>query len=224
MDEAPLSEAARRALLRLFPTAVGRPDAASWLVDQLVDAERHRRGEPDAVSRVFHALALTQGSLLREEYDLNTHGHADGWVLGAVVVDPRELIRVNMDRGFPAGDAALRAIAAALTEVLPTAKVVRVHSDAFAALLGPTSGLEVSVAQLGPVRAALDAHLGALDTPLAFTLGALELTVVDPPSWQVLGPLVWAEVERALVIFRRLGEGEVLRRRVVLDGRLPELP
>jgi len=219
-----VSEASQRALLRLFPTAAGRPDAVPWLVAQLVDAERHRRGEPDVVSGAFHALALTQGALVREEYDLNTHGHADGWVMGALLVDPRELILVNRDRGFPAGDAALRAIADALREVVPTAKVVRVHSDGFAALLGPTAQREVSEALLPPLAAALAAHLARVETSLHFTLGALELTVVDPPSWQVLGPLIWAEVERALVVFRRTAFQGVLRRRVVLDGRLPELP
>ncbi len=216
-----VSEASQHALLRLFPPGAARPDGVTWLVDQLVDAERHRRGEPDAVSGAFHALALTQGALLREEYDLNTHGHADGWVLGALLVDPRELIKVNMARGFPAGDAALKAIAAALKEVVPTAKVVRVHSDAFAALLGPTAQREVSEALLPPLASALAAHLARVETRLDFTLGALELTVVDPPSWQLLGPLVWAEVERALVGFRRGAFQGVLRRRVVLDGRLP---
>jgi GGDEF domain-containing protein len=216
-----VSDSSARALLRLFPTAAGRPDAASWLVDQLVDAERHRRGEPDAVSGAFHALALTQGALVREEYDLNTHGHAPEWVVGALLVDPLELIKVNMAHGFPAGDACLRAIALAMAEVTPTAKVVRVHADAFAALLGPTAQREVGWELVAPLREALRTHLAPLGTPLDFTLGALELTVVDPPSWQVLGPLIWSEVERALVVFRRTGLTEVLRRRVVLDGRLP---
>jgi hypothetical protein len=52
----------------------------------------------------------------------------------------------------------------------------------------------------------------------------LELTVVDPPSWRILGPLVWAECERALRIARRQPTEALQRRRVVLDGRLPELP
>ena len=85
-----ISDRAAKALLALFPTAQGRPDGPSWLVDELVEAELHRRGMPDAVTGAFHALALKEGQLLKEEFDLNTHGHADGWVLGAVTVDPLE--------------------------------------------------------------------------------------------------------------------------------------
>jgi hypothetical protein len=59
---------------------------------------------------------------------------------------------------------------------------------------------------------------------MAFTLGALRLTLVDPPNWQMLGPLVWAECERALIIARRAPYEGVLERRVELNGRLPELP
>jgi hypothetical protein len=47
--------------------------------------------------------------------------------------------------------------------------------------------------------------------------------VVDPPNWQVLGPLVWAECERAHLVFRRTKVTGLLKRRVVLDGRLPVL-
>jgi hypothetical protein len=47
--------------------------------------------------------------------------------------------------------------------------------------------------------------------------------VVDPPNWQLLGPLVWAECERALVIARRQPTEDLQQRRVVLDGRLPEM-
>jgi hypothetical protein len=60
--------------------------------------------------------------------------------------------------------------------------------------------------------------------PVVFTFGLLELTVVDPPNWQVLGPLAWAECERALIIARRKPTEALQVRRVVLDGRLPEMP
>ena len=53
-------------------------------------------------------------------------------------------------------------------------------------------------------------------------MGCLELTVVDPPNWQLLGPLVWAECERALTIAKRQPYENVLRRSVTLNGRLPE--
>ncbi|MCC6334530.1 MAG: GGDEF domain-containing protein [Myxococcales bacterium] len=212
-----ISERSAKALLALFPTAQGRPDGPSWLVDQVVDAELHRRGYPDAVSGAFHALALKDGSLLKEEYDLSTHGHSDGWVLGAVLVDPLEFTVFNMEHGLPAGDAALRAMVEAMKSVCPRAKVVRLHTDGFAVLLGPTADQPLTDALVPATRTALAAKLPGLE----FTLSALELTVVDPSHWQVLGPLVWAECERALVIARRAGVTSIQRRRVVLDGRLP---
>lgn len=214
----PISERSAKALMALFPTAQGRPDGPSWLVDQVVDAELHRRGYPDAVSGAFHALALKEGSLLKEEYDLSTHGHSDGWILGAVLVDPLEFTVFNMQRGLQAGDAALRDLVQAMKSVCPRAKVVRTHTDGFAVLLGPTADQPLTDALLPAVREALGAKL----PDLRFTLGALELTVVDPPHWQVLGPLAWAECERALIIARRGGVTGIQRRRVELHGRLPD--
>lgn len=222
----PISEKSERALLGLFPRVQGRPDAPTWLVDQVVDAELHRAGHPD-VTGALHALALNQGSLMKEEYDLSTHGHADGWVMEAIVVDPRELTVFNMQHGFPAGDAALKAMVAAMKAAVPRAKVVRTHTDGFAILLGPTADTRLSPAFVERLSTALPAAVAAAVPaagPMTFTLGQLRLTVVDPPNWQVLGPLVWAECERALIIARRAPSPEVLERRLVLDGRLPELP
>lgn len=223
-----ISDRSEQALKALFAHAAARPDAASWLVDQLVDAELHRRGFPDA-SGAFHALALNQGSLLKEEFDLSTHGHADGWTMGAVLVDPLEFMTFNMRYDFRVGDAALRAMVEGMKEVCPTAKVVRVHVDGFAILHGPTADAQVSDALLPRLREVLPAKIEAV-TPddgspkkkVALTLGLLELTVVDPPNWQLLGPLVWAECERALVVARRHGVTSLQRRSVSLDGRLPE--
>jgi hypothetical protein len=112
----PISERSAKAVMALFPLAQGRPDAPTFLVDQLVEAELQRRGAPDATG-AFSPLALTQGSLLKEEYDLSTHGHAEGWSLGAVLVDPLEFMLFNQRYGFPAGDAALKAMVGAMRSV-----------------------------------------------------------------------------------------------------------
>jgi GGDEF domain-containing protein len=225
-----ITERSERALLALFPTAQGRPDGPTWLVDQVVDAELHRRGYPDAVTGALHALALNQGQLMKEEFDLSTHGHSDGWVIGAVLIDPLEFTLYNMRYGFKAGDAALRAMVEGMKEVCPTAKVVRTHTDGFAVLLGPTADQKLSADLLPRLREVLPAKVAAVtpkdaepEKPVVFTFGLLELTVVDPPNWQLLGPLVWAECERALVISRRMPTEELQQRRVVLDGRLPEM-
>ena len=197
----------------LFPS-VPSPDVA---LVAMIDAEAHRRGERDAVSGAFHALALNQGALLKEEYDLNAH-HS-GWVIGAAVVDIRELTVINMNHGFEEGDRVLRHTATALQRVCPKAKVVRVHSDAFAVLLGPTAEETIEPGLTAKLRAALTA---APHQALEFSIGLLEFTVVAPSHWQVLGPLLWAECERALVLARRAPSPGVLKRKVVLDAGLPE--
>jgi GGDEF domain-containing protein len=222
----PISEKSERALLGLFPRVQGRPDAPTWLVDQVVDAELHRACHPDATTGAFHALALNQGTLMKEEYDVSTHGHADGWVVEAIVIDPLEFTLFNMRNGFPAGDAALKAMVQAMKRVLPKAKVVRIHTDGFAVLLGPTADTKLEPSHLRALEAELPAAVAAIapsgEPPMRFTLGALRLTVVDPPNWQLLGPLLWAECERALIIARRAPFEGVLERRVELHGRLPE--
>ena len=220
-----ISEKSERALLSLFPRVQGRADAPTWLVDQVVDAELHRAGHADPTG-ALHALALNQGTLMKEEYDLSTHGHADGWELEALVVDPRELTVFNMRHGFPAGDAALRAMVATMKELAPRAKVVRTHTDGFAILLGPTADSKLQPELLVALKSALPKAVTAVtpvvEAPMLFTFGQLRLTIVDPPNWQVLGPLVWAECERAHIIARRAPSDAVLERRLVLDGRLPD--
>ncbi len=205
-------------LLQLFPMAKGRPDAAWVGVQALLDAERWRRGEADNVSGAAHALALTQGSLLREEYDLSTHGHHAGWVIGAVVVDIRALTMVNMRHGFPTGDAVLRATADSLKGFAPKAKVARIHSDAFAVLFGPIAEQRVTPELVEQMRAKLMKEAPVLSPALAFSLAMVELTLVSPSHWQVIGPLVWAECERALVMEQRAGPLGVQKRRIELDG------
>ena len=223
-----ISDRSAAALRALFAHAKDRPNAESWLVDQLVDAELHRRGHLDP-SGAFHALALNQGSLMKEEFDLSTHGHAEGWVMGAVVVDPLEFMTFNMRYDFRSGDAAIKAMVEGMKQVCATAKVVRIHTDGFAILHGPTADRPVSEDLLPTLREVLPERVAAV-TPddgepkkrVDFTLGLLELTVVDPPNWQLLGPLVWAECERALVVARRGGVQAMQRRRVELHGRLPD--
>jgi hypothetical protein len=223
-----ISDRSARALRLLFPNTQGRADAETWLVDQLVDAEQHRRGARDP-SGAFHSLALNQGALLKEEFDLSTHGHHDGWTIGALVVDPLEFMVCSMRHGFAVGDQVVRTLVARLEASFPKGKVVRTHTDGFAVLFGPTAEQRVSWDLVAPLGAQLVEAVSAVvptggDEPAwspRFTLGALELTVVDPPNWQLLGPLVWAECERAHLVFRRTQTREVLRRRVELHGRLP---
>jgi len=54
-----------------------------------------------------------------------------------------------------------------------------------------------------------------------FTVSALRLTVRDPSHWQVLGPLLWAEIERAHVIARRGLASGIQEREIRLEGGVP---
>jgi GGDEF domain-containing protein len=224
----PIDDATANALIALHPwTAERSKEPVQLAVQTLVEAEQARRGMPDKLGAV-HAMALTQGTLLKEEYDLSTHAHHDGWRVGAVIVDVLSLIRVNMRLGFAGGDALLKATVASLAAQYPGARVVRIHGDAFAALLVPSSQLEVreehreaTRARLAEdVRRALPEGAPAEDVP-GFTVSLLELTVDQPTHWQVLGPLVWGELERAHVMERSGRTSGLQRRRIRLDGFVP---
>jgi GGDEF domain-containing protein len=223
------------AVLALHPWVRTRPEGerAEAALRALVEAEASRRGAPDPVSGALHVNALTQGALLKAEFDLSVHAHT-GWTVGAVIADVLGMIHVNQAAGFAAGDRFLRAVASALAGAFPGAAVVRVHTDCFAALLLPSSGLELEASHPGRATVALTraaedfrAREGAPSALPGFTVSALRLSIVDPSHWQVLGPLLWAEIERAQVIARRgLGtaEGRIQERVLRLDGRLPAPP
>jgi GGDEF domain-containing protein len=220
------------AVLALQPWVRSRPEAErlGTALRALVEAEACRRGAPDPVTGAVHLSALTQGPLLKPEYHLSVHAHA-GWTVGAVIADVREMIHVNQEAGFALGDRFLRAVASALSGAFPGAPVVRVHTDCFAALLVPSSGLELAPAHLAvaseALRQATDAFRareGAPRGPVGFSVSALRLTVADPSHWQVLGPLLWAEIERAHVLARRGAVDGIQERTLQLDGRVPGAP
>jgi GGDEF domain-containing protein len=218
-----ISARSEAALLALFPVVKGRTDAPSYLVDQLVEAELHRRGIADVVSGASHVLALTQGPLMKEEYDLSAHAHGDGWHLDAVLLDPLEFTLFNMHYGFSAGDAALKALVAALKQCCPQSKVVRTHTDGFAILFGPSAGTTPTEETVELVAEAAQKSFASIanSQPWKFTTAQLSLTIVEPQNWQVLGPLVFAECERALFMARRSRDFKCVERRIELHGRLP---
>ncbi len=218
-----------KAVLALQPQVRSRPEPERFgaALRALVESEACRRGAPDPVTGALHLSALTQGPLLKPEYDLSVHAHA-GWTAGAVIADVKEMIHVNQEAGFAVGDRFLRAVASALAGAFRGAPVVRVHTDCFAALLVPSSGLELEPAHLGVAREALDgatddfrARQGAPSRRVELTVSALRLTVIDPSHWQVLGPLLWAEIERAHVLARRGLASGIQERTLRLDGRVP---
>jgi GGDEF domain-containing protein len=221
----PIDDASATALVALYPRLVQREaNPVQVALQRLLDEEHARRGVPDATG-AFNPLALTQGTLLKEEYDLSLHAHHAGWTVGALIADVKGMIHHNARHGFGAGDALLRAVVGSLKAQLPGAKVVRLQGDNFAALLVPTSGLTVTEELRATVRPRLVAEAQAAlpsgAEPPDFTLALLELTVDEPSHWQVLGPLVWAELDRAYTM-ERLGKASGLqRRRQRLGGFVP---
>lgn len=224
-----LTSAQLASLRALDPKAArtGVPDPVSGL-EALIEAEEARRGYPDRVTGAFHSWALLHGSLLKNEYDLSTHAHHEAWEIGAVVVDLNRTIALNMRYGFEGGDRALRALAQALIRLFPSGKTVRIHTDCFAVLLPPSAerpleeGLRAQVLQQvpGEVRAALPDD-GDPPEACALTVALLRLRLRSPSHWQVIGPLVWAECERALTA-AKLGRTQIAERRIDLDGQLSD--
>ncbi|MET0401519.1 MAG: diguanylate cyclase [Cystobacter sp.] len=220
-----IDDALATALVALYPRLVQRaPEPVTVALQRLLDEEHARRGVPDATG-AFHPFALTQGSLLREEFDLSTHAHQSGWTLGALLLDVKGMIHVNARHGFAVGDALLRAVVGTLQALFPGAPVVRLQGDNFAVLLVPTSGLSLADASRESVRTRLAEQLAPVLPPGAeapdFTLARLELTLEQPTHWQVLGPLVWGELERAYTMERQGQAEELQRRRLRLDGFVP---
>lgn len=224
----PIDDATANALIALHPwTADRSKEPVQLAVQTLVEAERARRGLPDKLGAV-QALALMQGSLLKEEYDLSTHAHHDGWRVGAVIVDVYQMMLVNMRHGFAVGDAVLKAVVDSLAAQYPGARVVRIHGDAFVALLAPSAQRDVREEDREATRSRLTEDVRRVlpeGTPAenvpGFTVSLLELTVDQPSHWQVLGPLVWAELERAHTMERTGRASGLQRRRIRLDGFVP---
>jgi GGDEF domain-containing protein len=217
-------------LLCLFGPRLQVPPgrALEQVVRTLVTAEQARQGRKDPVSGAYGSLALLHGALLKPEYDLSTHGHWEGWPIGAVIVDIERLILVNQAHGFPAGDAVLRAVADTLAEGFPTGKVVRLHGDAFVVLLPPSAEREVTAESEDGVRRLLEQGVPSrlreakvAELPLAYTVALLRLCIEQPSHWQVLGPLVWAESERTLVLAKTGAASGVQHRRIPLSGSVP---
>jgi GGDEF domain-containing protein len=218
-----------KSVLALQPWVQSRPEPQRFdaALRGLVEAERCRRGAPDPVSGALHVSALTQGSLLKPEYDLSVHAHT-GWDVSALTVDVKEMIHVNQEAGFAAGNRFLHTVADALAATFPRARVVRIHTDCFAVLFLPSGDASLTEADGPRAWAALDAAVAAfragvpaLRRRVEFTIGGLSLRIRDPSHWQVLGPLLWGELERTHVLARRGDAPAIQRREIHLDGRVP---
>lgn len=217
-----VDDATEETLHRLYPFVRSQPpeQRTALALSALLEAEACRRGAPDPVSGAHHLFFLTQGELLRPEYDLSVHGHAP-WEVGLLTADVKGMIHVNQEAGFAAGDRFLREVATALAEAFSRARVVRIHTDCFLCLFPPSSETrveeplrELARARLAEAEARFRGGEPRLTTKVEFTLGLGRVRIVDPSHWQVLGPLVWAEAERIHVL-ARAGKGEALLERTL---------
>ena len=143
--------------------------------------------------------------------------------------DSKELIEVNKSSGFSGGDHVLLEISAQFRRAFPREQIVRMHGDCYAVLFLPSSGEALQEADLIRARAALvevtaAAVASGLTMNLEYTLSALRLRVFDPSHWQVLGPLLVSEIERAHAMTRRGLASGIQERELRLDGRIPILP
>ncbi|MFL5319898.1 MAG: diguanylate cyclase domain-containing protein [Myxococcaceae bacterium] len=212
-------------LLRLYPFARSQPNPLAHALQTLIEEERMRRGTPEPLTGAYSRIALTQGSILNGEFDLSTMGHWESWPIGAVIVDLKETILLNQRYGFQITDGALRAIGEALRARFRSGKLVRMHGDCFAVLLPPSSEVPMSESYATEIPALLTkAVLASLpddgEPPpgIAFTPALLQLRIVNPPNAAILGPLVYAECERAYVLQRTGGATGIQERRVDLQG------
>lgn len=222
-----LTDTQQALLFQLFPWARSRATPEDTALQALFDSEQWRRCVPDPTG-AFHRTALMEGPLLAQEYDLTTHAHWDAWEIGAVVVDLRGTILLNQRYGFRTGDQVLKAVAGALRTRFSRGKTVRIHDDAFAALLPPSAEEPLAAAfatELPPLlAAAVKAALpddGEAPPALDFTVSLLRLKLKAPSHWQVIGPLVWAECERAHVLQRSGAVSGIQERFLDLAGPVP---
>ena len=230
MDET-VDEALARRVIDAVPEvkATERPERRfGAALESLIRHEEWRRGAPEAFTGALMPDALMQGTLLKREFDLSVHAHT-GWEVGAVIVDVKGLILVNQDAGFASGDRVLLETAAALRAALPRGLMVRMHGDCYAVLFLPSSGEVIRDEHLVQVTEALARVPPAVEAtqkfpfsqPLGFTISALRLRIFDPAHWQVLGPLVVSELERAHAMTRRGLASGIQERELRLDGRVP---
>lgn len=184
-----------------------------------------RKGVPDPQTHTLTRSYLIEGLLLGDTLEQPELGLDGEWRCGVVSVDVRGLIHINDRLGMDGGEQMLKVVADGLRAFCPDRPIVRLHGDAFAALYLPPG--EHNISDGSPER--LAGALGALadermpeledhDLDAEFTVAALDLVIDRPFHWRVLGPLVWAEAERAHVAVRTGRASGLQHRRIDLDG------
>lgn len=204
---------------------------ANALVSYILEREMSRRGGRDPATGALTSWCLRAGELLRPRAAWPWRGLAGEWRLGAMVVDVRNLKLINDRFGLPVGHALIAGVARALMSAFPEAQTIRIHGDAFAVLLFPPEDGKVSPSTRSTLRDQLVSTAssclegaGEAPTVVDFTMSLLSLVVENPYEWQLLGPLVAAELNRAHDLERTGKAAGVQERRLDLQGHIPEDP
>lgn len=183
-----------------------------------------RRGIPDPQTGALARSHLLDGALLRDALPEDDGDTAREFRVGVVAVDVRALAAINDALGMDAGERMLKTAADGLRAFCTDRPLVRLHGDAFAALYFPA--IEAPLREETPLRverALVDLaserlpELAEAGLSPGFTVAAVDLRIEQPYHWRVLGPLVWAEAERALDRVRE-GSAQGLQSRVLHLG------
>jgi GGDEF domain-containing protein len=186
-----------------------------------------RKGLPDPQTGALARSYLIEGVMLRDTIDCASLGADAEWCAGVLTVDVRRLALVNDVLGMQGGERILALVADGVRAFSGPAPVVRIHGDAFAAVYVPPREHPFDEGTAERLSASLVAlvkermpELAEHGVEPAFTVSALDLVIERPFHWRVLGPLVWAEAERANVAARTGNATGLQRRRLHLDGHV----
>ena len=184
-----------------------------------------RKGAPDPQTGALARSYLIEGVMLRDTLPDPDHGLDGEWRAGIVAVDVRGLALVNDRLGMEAGEKLLAIVAEGLRAFANDRPIVRIHGDAFAVLYLPPDPHDLDDGSAATLETQLVSRareqvpeLDAQGIAPAFTVGASDLVIDRPSHWRILGPLVWAEAERAHHAVRNRAVLGLQRRRILLDG------
>jgi GGDEF domain-containing protein len=196
-------------------------------VEYLLRRERQRRGEVEPLTGLPSHLALVQGTLLHQHMARSTLRSATSF--SGLIIDVRSMRLVNEIYGREAGNELLRQVAGLVRNSREDGISLRAVGDAFANIVVddiPDRELvawrESLVADfLTLARGLIEGWTGRAKGDRRWnpqvTVAALNLTVVSPHSWRLLGPLLFDEGDRAYTV-ERSGPAGVQRRKINLHG------
>ncbi len=217
----------------LLPWLQKREEAEVDAIDWLLDKELREHGLPDRATGAAPVASLLRRPPRSAHFGLPPEAWSDewrglpgAWKISALAADVVGLAGINDRLGMEGGDEVLRIVAAAMRGVDSLGRCFRIHGDAFALVLenpedDPASHVHAIEAHLADAQK-WSSIADLRDFALRLSFAGLRLTLLQPYSPSVLGPLVLAEIERALVLARRRGTIAICDRVLDLRGYLAD--